>query len=132
MSSEPNFCSSCGSGLNNSPTFCPNCGNQIETTPRESVDVSISGGGILRRYWRRSIKARVFYGLWVLLNFTNVLTFFSSSTAPVDRFRGVCTWEGVSCGPSSQEQMTQAVLNLIIWNLSFWAFRYFYKKRQLK
>jgi len=132
MSSEPNFCSSCGASLNNSTAFCPSCGSELKKLSVRATSKSSNSDGILRRYWKRSVKARIFYGLWVLLNFTNVLTFFSSATAPVDRLRGVCAWEGVSCDPSSQERMTQAVLNLIIWNLAFWAFRFFYKKRQSK
>lgn len=132
MSESPNFCPSCGSALESSPAFCPSCGSELKKSSVTANSQPFKSDGIFRRYWKRSIKARIFYGLWVLLNFTNVLTFFSSASAPVDRLRGVCAWEGVSCGPSSQDRMSQAVLNLIIWNLAFWTFRYFYKKRQLK
>jgi hypothetical protein len=132
MSNEPNFCGSCGAGLKDSPSFCPACGTTVNKTNRVSATITVSSDGFLKRFWKKSIKARIFYGLWVLLNFTNILTFFSSASAPVDRFRSVCGWEGVSCAPSSQDRMSQAVLNLIIWNLLFWGFRFFYKKRQSK
>ena len=130
MSDKPNFCVACGASLVEASKFCSGCGTPVTTVKPVLDPESANNFGFWKRYWRKSLKAKIFYGLWVFLNFTNILTFFSAANAPVDRFRSVCGWEGVSCGPSSQDRMGQAVLNLIIWNSLFWGFRFFYKKRQ--
>ena len=132
MSKGLNFCSNCGQELVNSPAFCPSCGSELKKPSVKANSESSKTDGFLVRYWKRSVKAKIFYGVWVFLNFSNIVALFSAASAPVDRFRSVCGWEGVSCGPSSQEKVGQALLNLIIWNLAFWTFRYFYKKRQSK
>ena len=131
VTTAPNFCPSCGSGLEGTPSFCPSCGARVSEIAQANIN-STGQVGLWSRYWKRSVKAKIFYGLWVFLNFSNVVALFSAASAPVDRFRSVCGWEGVSCGPSSEEKVGQALLNLIIWNLAFWTFRYFYKKRQSK
>ena len=129
MSTHSNFCVSCGTGLTDSPKFCPNCGAATgQITP--NIFVKEGNEGVWKRFWRKSAKAKIFYSLWVLLNVTNILTLISAASAPVDRFRSVCGWDGVTCGPSSQAQMGQALLNLVIWNSTFWAFRYFHRKRR--
>jgi hypothetical protein len=130
MSSEPNFCSSCGTGLKNSPTFCPTCGSLVKNVNQISEASTLSSDGFFKRYWRRSVKARLFYGSWVLLNVANGINLIVSSSAPKDRFRSICEWEGVNCPPSAEEQALQSLLNLVVWNLFFWTFRYIYKKRQ--
>jgi len=60
-----------------------------------------------------------------------VSQFFASASQPVDRFRFLCNAE-VACGPSSQDKALNALGNLLLWNFLFWAFRYFYRKRQSK
>lgn len=130
MTTGPRYCSSCGTILDSSSRFCATCGTPIRTENEAPSVTAESNRGFFKKYWERSIKARIFYGLWVLLNVSNILALFSAASEPVDRFRSVCGWEGVSCGPSSQDRMGQAVLNLIIWNSLFWGFRFFYKKRQ--
>jgi len=132
MSSEPNFCSSCGASLNNSPSFCPSCGSSVKKPNQVSSASTVSSDGFFKRYWRRSVKARIFYGAWVLLNVTNGINLIVSSSAPKDRFRSVCEWEGVNCPPSAEEQALQSFFNLILWNVLFWTFRYFYIKRKMK
>ena len=132
MSSEPNFCSSCGASLNNSPAFCPSCGSSVKKPDQVPTASTVSSDGFLKRYWRRSVKAKFFYGAWVLLNVTNGINLIVSSSAPKDRFSSVCEWEGVNCPPSAEEQAQQSLFNLILWNVLFWTFRYFYRKRQVK
>jgi hypothetical protein len=85
---------------------------------------------IFQRYKNRSLKGKIFYGAWVLLNISNGLNLITSSSAPKDRFRSVCNWEGVKCAPSAEDMAIQSLLNLILWNAFFWIFRYLYKKRQ--
>jgi len=130
MATDPNFCHSCGGVLNNSSSFCPVCGSTIKNS---STPLATSTSeGIFTRYWKKSAKARIFYGAWVLLNISNGLNLITSASAPKDRLRGVCNWEGVICQPSSGEQALQSLLNLILWNALFWGFRRFYRKRQSK
>jgi hypothetical protein len=132
MSKTPHLCRSCGSSLSETSRFCPSCGRAANNVNQKSAKSSANPDGFLKQFWRRSIKARIFYGLWVLLNLSNLGLILSAASQPVDRFRGVCDWEGVDCDPSSQDQISQGVFNLVFWNLAFWCFRYFYKKRQLK
>ena len=129
MANKPNFCSVCGEGLNNSPSFCPSCGSSIDKANLVSTSFTEGSDGLFKRYWRRSVKARLFYGAWVLLNVTNGINLIVSSSAPKDRFRSVCEWEGVQCPPSAEEQALQSLFNLILWNVLFWTFRHFYRKR---
>lgn len=130
MSAGLNFCPSCGSPLSDAPRFCHSCGLKLMRTAAPNVSGPNTSDGLFRRYWRRSVKGRIFYGAWVLLNITNGVNLIASSSAPEDRFRGVCEWEGVNCPPSAEEQAMQSLFNLILWNTLFWAFRYFYKRRQ--
>ena len=132
MSEALNFCPSCGIALENSPAFCPSCGSELKKPEVAKKSESAKPDGIFRRYWNRSIKGRIFYGAWVLLNVSNGINLIVSSSAPKDRFRSVCNWEGVECAPSAEEMALQSLLNLILWNLFFWVFRYFYRKRQSK
>ena len=130
MPKGPNFCHSCGGSLNNSPSFCPACGSTINYS--STTMATSNRKGIFTRFWKKSVKARIFYGAWVLLNVSNGLNLITSASAPVDRLRGVCNWEGVNCQPSSGEQALQSLFNLVLWNALFWAFRHFYRKRQSK
>jgi len=128
----PNFCQSCGGALDKSPAFCPSCGSAINGSSIGPNPEPIKSDGIFRRYWKKSVKGRIFYGAWVLLNISNGVNLIVSSSAPKDRFRNVCEWEGVNCPPSAEEQAMQSLFNLVVWNILFWTFRYFYKKRKLK
>jgi hypothetical protein len=87
---------------------------------------------MFQRYMSRSIKGKIFYGAWVFLNISNGINLITSSSAPKDRLRSVCNWEGVNCAPSAEEVALQSLLNLILWNAFFFAFRYIYRKRQAK
>jgi len=87
---------------------------------------------IFQRYKNRSLKGKIFYGAWVFLNVSNGINLITSSSAPKDRLRSVCNWEGVKCAPSAEGMALQSLLNLILWNLFFWSFRYFYRKKQSK
>lgn len=132
MSEAPNFCPSCGIALESSPAFCPSCGAGLNKSSVAKKSETVKSVGIFGRYWNRSIKGRIFYGAWVLLNISNGVNLIVSSSAPKDRFRSVCGWEGVKCPPSAEEQVLQSLLNLVLWNAFFWAFRFFYRKRQIK
>jgi hypothetical protein len=132
MTKGPNFCQSCGGALDKSPAFCPACGSAINSSSTIFNAEPANIYGIFRRYWKKSVKGRIFYGTWVLLNISNGINLIVSSSAPKDRFRNVCGWEGVNCPPSAEEQAVQSLVNLVILNILFWTFRYFYKKRQFK
>lgn len=132
MSKNHNFCQSCGGAIDKSAAFCPSCGSSINDAVVTSAAPKTKNPGILSRYWKMSVKGKIFYGAWVFLNISNGLNLISASSAPKDRFRSVCNWEGVNCPPSAQEQAVQSFFNLVFWNLFFWGFRYFYRKRQLK
>ena len=127
MTQSPNYCQSCGGALDKSPAFCPACGSSVIPGAENA-----KSPGIFARYWQQSVKGRIFYGAWILLNVSNGLNLIVASNAPKDRFRSVCNWEGVDCPPSAEEQAMQSLFNLVLWNLLFWGFRYFYRKRQLK
>lgn len=126
MTQNPKFCQSCGGRLEESPAFCPSCGSSIL-----SRTSSEKRAGVFARYWRQSVKGRIFYGAWILLNVSNGLNLIVVSSAPKDRFRNVCNWEGVNCAPSAEEQAIQSLFNLVLLNLLFWGFRTFYRKKQL-
>ena len=79
-----------------------------------------------------STKGKIFYGSWIFINIVFVLQFLNQSTKPVDRLRSVCNWDGVDCAPSADELAGQALGNLILWNLMFFAFRFIYNKRKNK
>lgn len=132
VSESHNFCHSCGKALEDAPAFCPSCGTALRKSPVANNQQPTSSLGIFKRYWNRSIKGRVFYGAWVLLNVSNGINLIVSASAPKDRFRSVCEWEGVNCPPSAEEQALQSFFNLILWNVLFWTFRFFYKRRQVK
>lgn len=129
MNSDSNFCRFCGNQILPSSQFCSSCGKDIGNAQSASAIESGKNPGLFQRYWKKSVRSRIFYGLWVLINFSNVVSFISAATAPTDRFRSICNWEGINCAPSPEEKMTQAILNLIVWNLVFWLTRYFYRKR---
>lgn len=131
MSAGPNYCPSCGASLSGQPRYCQSCGLRLTRASVPSLAGSSKSDGLFRRYWNRSVKGRIFYGAWVLLNITNGVNLIASSAAPKDRFRSVCEWEGVNCPPSAEEQAMQSLFNLILWNTLFWTFRYFYKRRQV-
>jgi hypothetical protein len=129
---SPKFCPSCGNALEDAPAFCPSCGSALRKSPVPKDPEPTKSTGIFKRYWNRSVKGRIFYGAWVFLNVSNGINLIVSASAPKDRFRNVCEWEGVNCPPSAEEQALQSFLNLILWNVLFWTFRYFYKKRQAR
>jgi hypothetical protein len=118
--------------LKNSPLFCPNCGSSLKSANQVSEGSKPKVEGLFKRYWQRSVKARLFYGAWVLLNISNGINLIVSSSAPKDRFRSVCEWEGVNCPPSAEEQALQSLFNLVLWNVLFWTCRHFYRKRQVQ
>lgn len=132
MSGTPKFCSKCGRSLTESSSFCPNCGASLNPSLKAKVADSPGSNNIFKRYWRKSVKGRIFYGAWVLINISNGSNLLVSASAPKDRFRSVCNWEGVNCPPSAEQQALQSLFNLVLWNIFFWAFRYFYRKKQLK
>lgn len=116
------ICDRCGGKIEVGHAFCATCGGAIEWSSNNKMRNQILKPTLTKR--------RVFYGFWIGFNVIYGWQFLVNMSKPVDKFRAVCDWPGVVCGPSAQDQALNALGNLILWNLIFWGARYFFRRKK--
>ena len=122
-------CSECGKDLIAGQKFCANCGVEIEWTVEELKTAILTELEGSRK--GMSTRKKFFLGGWALINFIYVVQLIESAVTPVDRFRSVCNWAYVTCGPSAQDKFNNALGNLLLWNLIFLGI-WLYKRRKAR
>ena len=135
------FCSNCGTKLGEFAKFCPSCGTargleekvySDENYDPESLEFPDSEASLMTRFKELSTRGKIFYSAWGFINFLFIFEAVKALATPADPFHFLCAQENLNCAPTPSERLGTALINLLFWNLFFYAILYFTRRRSAR